>query len=154
MSREFLDRIVPTHLLELPRAPRGRTLQRIPQPVGVIGHLKPGLAARAELSLVNGVPGIAFQLLGEAHFKEPQLPAANNFSFTFHHAHQRAAARRTKGTDTRLPGRNARHQIFFWNEPDELVLGIPATVERCRCTRQGRDFEEVTTLHGKSESRH
>ena len=55
MSREFLDRIVPTHLLELPRAAGARTLQRIPQPVGVIGHLKPGLAARAELSLVRKV---------------------------------------------------------------------------------------------------
>ena len=61
--------------------------------IGMIKHLQPRLAPRAELSLVDGMPRIAFEFFGQAHLDQALLAVTHHFCFALHNPHQQTATR-------------------------------------------------------------
>ncbi len=90
---QFLQRIVPAYFLKFARAARTAALDGMGDAVGMVKHLQPGLAAGTELSLVDGMLRIAFELFRQAHLDQALLAVTHDFGFALHHPHQQAAAR-------------------------------------------------------------
>ena len=150
MRTQFLERIVPGDLLKLARAARAGALQRMRDAVGMVDHLKPGLAPRAQFAKIDGMLRIALELFRQAHLDEAGLAVAHDLGVALHHAHQQPATRRTQRADARLPSGDARNQLFLRNKADELLLRTAAGLERGRGARERRNFEEITPFHMRS----
>ena len=118
---------------------------------GLLPALNPGLATRAKLPAVDRMSGISLELLRQPHLNQPDLVSADNFRFTRHHAHQQATPRRTVRAHPWFPGGDAGDEVFFRDEPDKLMLRLPAAVERRRCSSYRRNFDKVATIHGNPE---
>src|ERR1700688_4435112 len=103
MLGQLLQRVVPGHGLKLTRAARPAALERVPQAVGMIDRLQPGLAAGTELAEVDGVLGVPFELFCQPHLDYTLLPVANHFRVAFHDADQQAASGGTERAHTWLP---------------------------------------------------
>src|ERR1700722_19991234 len=112
--------------------------------VGMVEHLQPSLAAGAELSPIHRMLRVTLELFRQAHLDQALLAAPHDFGFSLHDAHQQATARGAKRADARLPGRNARNQLFFRNKTDKLLLGAATAFERRHDARESRDLDKVT----------
>ncbi len=73
VRRQFLQRIVPGYFLKFAGAARAGALDRVRDAVGIVEHLKPRLAARAQLSEIDGMLGVAFELFRQAHLDQAVL---------------------------------------------------------------------------------
>ena len=88
----FLQRIVPGYFLKFAGAARTGALDGVGDAVGMVQHLQPRLAAGTELSLIDGMLRIAFELFRQAHLDQALLAVTHDFGFALHHAHQQTAA--------------------------------------------------------------
>src|SRR5579863_3939561 len=120
MGQKFLHSIVPSDLRKLPRATLPNALERMLYAVGIVGDLQPSLAPRTEFSVVYGMFWIAFQFLGQSHFDNAQLAVPDNLGLAFHDPGLNATARGAQSANARLPNGDARNQVLFRNETNEL----------------------------------
>src|SRR5580698_1359585 len=123
MSTQLFEGIVPGYFLELAGAARAGALDGVGDAVRVVEHLQPRLAAYTKLAAVDGMLWIALKLFGQTHLDQALLAATHDFRFALHGPHQQAAPGGTQGADAGLPGRDARDQLFFRDETDELLFG-------------------------------
>src|ERR1700753_3173100 len=90
---------------------------------------------------------IALKLLGQAHLDQATLAAAPALSSSLHHAHLQSTSRGAKRADARLDRGDARNQLFFRDEPNEVVLRRATPLQRGHHSGESRDFDKVTPFH-------
>ena len=144
---QFGQRLFPGNLFKLAIPSRACALERMPDTVGMIGNFPSGLSARAELSLIDRMIGIAFQLLGQSHLRNAEPSIANDFGVTFHDSNRQPAAGRAKRADARLPNSNARDESVFGNKTDEVIFRIATAGERGACACECGEFYEFAAAH-------
>src|SRR6185437_4582235 len=116
----------------------------------MIEHLQPSLAPRAQLARVNWILRAAFELFCQAHLDDATFAVAYHLGVALHHAHLKPASRRAQGADAGLPDGDARGQVLFRNETDELLIRRAAGIERSCYARQRRNLDKVTPFHKNS----
>src|SRR4030095_5234378 len=128
----------------------------MPYTIRVIGDLYRSLSASAQLSLIDRMRRVAFQLFRQTHFCDTKLTLTDDLRIAFHDSNRHSATRRTQRANAWFPHRDSRHKTIFWNEPDKVVFGIATTGEgRARSCKRGQFYESaaVHINNDKSDNR-
>ncbi len=147
LRQELRDRIVPGNRLELPGAARAGALQRLAEPIGMVGDLDARLAARAQAALADWMRGVPFQLLRHRHRHHAGLAVLGDVDLRGHHAGLDAAARLADRADAGLPVGHPRRDLVRRQEADQGVLGVAAARQPGAGAGHRRELDESPAIH-------
>jgi len=149
LADQLGDRGVPGDRLELPVAPRSRSFQRLRDAIRMIRQLDRRLPARAERPLVDRVRRESFELLRDRKANDAVLPVSRRVDVGRHDPHRQPAAAAAQRAHAGTPFGDAGRELFFRQEPDDLMLRVPAARERGRAAADGGQLDEGSAVHQK-----